>query len=164
MVHLAPHGRKLDHDLVMDLAAKPGLILLAGRYEGIDQRLLETRVDACLSIGDYVLSGGELAAMVLMDAVLRQLPGVLGDAQSADQDSFVNGLLDYPHYTRPEVYRGMRVPEVLLCGDHARIARWRLQQSLMRTAQLRPDLLAQRTLSAEEQSLLASGRQADKPV
>ena len=159
VIYLAPHGRILDHALVMELAGQPGFILLAGRYEGVDQRLLDAEVDQCVSIGDYVLSGGELPAMVLMDAVLRQLPGVLGDAQSADQDSFVNGLLDYPHYTRPEVYRGVAVPDVLLSGDHARIARWRQQQALWRTARLRPDLLAARGLDATEQQLLAQAGQ-----
>jgi tRNA (guanine37-N1)-methyltransferase len=162
VLYLAPHGRRLDHDMVMMLAARPGLILLAGRYEGIDQRLLDQRVHECVSIGDYVLSGGELAAMVLMDAVLRQLPGTLGDAQSAGQDSFVDGLLDYPHYTRPEIYRGLSVPGVLMSGDHARINQWRLQQSLLLTAQVRPDLLVQRGVSAEELALLAEGQRASK--
>jgi tRNA (guanine37-N1)-methyltransferase len=162
VLYLAPHGRRLNHEMVMALAARPGLILLTGRYEGIDQRLLDQQVHECVSIGDYVLSGGELAAMVLMDAVLRQLPGTLGDAQSAGQDSFVNGLLDYPHYTRPEVYREVSVPDVLMSGDHARINRWRLQQSLLLTAKMRPDLLAQRGMSTEEHALLAEGQRAEK--
>lgn len=163
VVYLSPQGRTLDHALVMELAARPGLIFLAGRYEGVDQRLLDKRVDEYISIGDYVLSGGELAAMVVIDAVVRQLPGVLGDADSAAQDSFVNGLLDFPHYTRPEVYRGIPVPPVLMGGNHARIQRWRLQQSLLATQRSRPDLLAKRGMSAAEIDLLASGEQENKP-
>ena len=147
----------------MELAARPGLVFLAGRYEGVDQRLLDRRIDEYISIGDYVLSGGELATMVVIDAILRQLPGALGDADSAVQDSFVNGLLDYPHYTRPEVYRGVPVPAVLMGGNHAKIQRWRLQQSLLATQRLRPDLLAKREMSAAEIDLLASGRQENKP-
>lgn len=159
VVCLSPHGDPLNHALVMEFASQPGLILLAGRYEGIDQRLLDAEVDRSVSIGDYVLSGGEFPAMVLMDAVLRQLPGVLGDAQSADQDSFVDGLLDCPHYTRPEVHHGVPVPEVLLSGDHARIARWRKQQALWQTARWRPDLLAARGMDVAEQELLAQAEQ-----
>ncbi len=155
VVYLAPHGRRLDHELVMQLLARPGLIFLAGRYEGIDQRVLDAEVDATVSIGDYVLSGGELPVMVVIDALLRQLPGALGDSDSAEQDSFVNGLLDYPHYTRPEHWRGQSVPAVLLGGDHARIQRWRLQQSLVRTQNLRPDLLAARGMSLLESDVLA---------
>ena len=162
-VYLSPQGRTLDHALVMELAARPGLVFLAGRYEGVDQRLLDRRIDEYISIGDYVLSGGELATMVVIDAILRQLPGALGDADSAVQDSFVNGLLDYPHYTRPEVYRGVPVPAVLMGGNHAKIQRWRLQQSLLATQRLRPDLLAKREMSAAEIDLLASGRQENKP-
>ena len=162
VVYLSPQGRTLDHALVMELVARPGLVLLAGRYEGVDQRLLDQRVDEMISIGDYVLSGGELAAMVVIDAMVRQLPGVLGDAESAEQDSFVNGLLDYPHYTRPEVYCGVAVPAVLMGGNHARIQRWRLQQSLWLTWQLRPDLLAKRGMSAVEQDLLAACQQENK--
>ena len=131
-----------------------GLILLCGRYEGIDERLIERCVDEEISIGDFVLSGGELPAMALIDAVVRQLPGVLNDAASAVEDSFVAGLLDCPHYTRPEVYEDQSVPEVLLSGDHKKIRRWRLKQSLLRTWKRRPDLLAHRTLSAEETQLL----------
>ncbi len=163
VVYLSPQGRTLDHALVMELAARPGLVLLAGRYEGVDQRLLDQRVDEYISIGDYVLSGGELAAMVVIDAIVRQLPGVLGDADSAVQDSFVNGLLDYPHYTRPEVYRGVAVPAVLIGGNHAKIQRWRLQQSLSATQHYRPDLLAKRGMSAAEIDLLASSEQENKP-
>jgi tRNA (guanine37-N1)-methyltransferase len=155
VVYLSPQGAVLNHCKVMELAAQPGLILLAGRYEGIDERLISRQVDEEISIGDYVLSGGELAAMVLIDAVVRQLPGVLGDADSAEQDSFVNGLLDYPHYTRPEVYQGMRVPDVLLSGNHAQINRWRLKQALGRTWLRRPELLAARHLTTEESGLLA---------
>lgn len=159
VVYLSPQGRLLNHDLVMELAAQPGLVLLAGRYEGVDERLLHRQVDAEISIGDYVLSGGELAAMVLIDSVVRQLPGVLGDAESAVQDSFVSGLLDYPHYTRPEVCQGEAVPEVLLSGNHARIGRWRLKQALGRTWLRRPDLLQKRVLSEEEQRLLEEFKQ-----
>jgi tRNA (guanine37-N1)-methyltransferase len=132
-----------------------GMILLCGRYEGIDERLIERCVDEEISIGDFVLSGGEIPAMALIDAVVRQLPGVLNDAQSAVEDSFVSGLLDCPHYTRPEEYEGARVPEVLLSGHHEAIRRWRLKQSLGRTWQRRPELLAGRKLSKEETQLLA---------
>lgn len=163
VVYVAPHGRQLNHALVMELVARPGVILLSGRYEGVDQRLLHRAVDECISIGDYVLSGGELAAMVIIDALLRQLPGALGAAQSAEQDSFVNGLLDYPHYTRPEIWQGEHVPEVLLSGDHAKIERWRLQQSLRLTAYNRPDLLAKRGMNPQELALLAEAQQANTP-
>jgi tRNA (guanine37-N1)-methyltransferase len=155
VVHLSPQGRVLTHAVVMELKARPGLVLVAGRYEGVDERAVERVVDDEVSIGDYVLSGGELAAMVLIDAIARQLPGALGDGQSAAQDSFVNGLLDCPHYTRPEVHAGVPVPAVLLSGNHADIARWRLKQSLGRTWRRRPALLQERKLSADEQKLLA---------
>lgn len=155
VVYLSPQGRRLDHGQVMDWIGEPGLVLLAGRYEGIDERLLAREVDAEVSLGDYVLSGGELPALVLIDALVRQLPGVLNDAESAVQDSFVAGLLDHPHYTRPEVYRGDSVPAVLLSGHHAEIRRWRLKQALGRTWRRRPDLLAARALGKEEQLLLA---------
>lgn len=155
VVYLSPQGRMLNHDVVMELAQEPGLIFLAGRYEGIDERLLQSQVDEEISIGDYVLSGGELAAMVVIDAIVRHLPGALGDADSATQDSFVNGLLDYPHYTRPEVYKGEAVPPVLMSGNHAHIDRWRLKQALGRTWRRRPDLLAARPLTKEESGLLA---------
>jgi tRNA (guanine37-N1)-methyltransferase len=135
------------------------LIVLCGRYEGVDERLIERQVDEEVSIGDYVLSGGELPAMVLMDAVIRLLPGVLNDAQSAYEDSFVNGLLDCPHYTRPEDYQGMRVPDVLMSGNHALIAKWRLKQALGRTWQRRPELLQGRTLTKQESRLLAEYQQ-----
>ena len=154
VVHLSPQGRPLSHSKVMELSALQGLVLLAGRYEGVDERLIARSVDEEISIGDYVLSGGELAAMVVMDAIVRQLPGALGDAESASQDSFVSGLLDCPHYTRPEVYEGGAVPPVLMSGNHAEIARWRLKQALGRTWQRRPDLLDRRTLSADEKALL----------
>ncbi|MBI2509911.1 MAG: tRNA (guanosine(37)-N1)-methyltransferase TrmD, partial [Betaproteobacteria bacterium] len=140
--------------LVMELAALPGLTLLAGRYEGVDERLIARVVDEEISIGDYVLSGGELAAMVVMDAIVRQLPGALGDADSAGQDSFAGGLLDCPHYTRPEAYEGAAVPPVLLSGNHAEISRWRLKQALGRTWQRRPELLEQRALTDDERKLL----------
>lgn len=158
VVYLSPQGSLLTHKWVKARADQPeqGLILLAGRYEGIDERLIRQYVDEEISIGDYVLSGGELAAMVLVDSVVRQLPDVLGDAQSAEQDSFVQGLLDCPHYTRPEVFNGEAVPPVLLSGHHAQITRWRLQQSLGRTWLRRPDLLAKRDLTKEESGLLAA--------
>lgn len=152
--YLSPQGRRLDHAAVAELGRRDGLILLAGRYEGIDERIIETAVDEEWSIGDYVLAGGELPAMVLIDAVARRIPGALGDEDSAEQDSFVDGLLDCPHYTRPEIYGGRRVPEVLLSGDHARIARWRRKQALGRTWLRRPDLLAVRALSDDERVLL----------
>lgn len=154
VVYLTPQGRPLNHRKVMEWSGLQGLVLLAGRYEGVDERLLARGVDEEISIGDYVLSGGELAAMVVIDALVRQMPGALGDAESASQDSFANGLLDCPHYTRPEVYAGEGVPPVLLSGNHADIARWRLKQSLGRTWERRPDLLAQRTMSELERRLL----------
>jgi len=158
VIYLSPQGKLLKHEKVMSLAAEQGIVLLAGRYEGVDERLIQRQIDEEISIGDFVMSGGEIAAMALMDAVIRQLPGVLGDAESAVQDSFVSGLLDCPHYTRPEVYDGAAVPPVLMSGNHADIARWRLKQSLGRTQQRRPDLLAererQRGISADERALL----------
>lgn len=151
---LGPAGRRFDQREALRLATLPGLVLVAGRYEGIDERVLETLVDEELSLGDYVLSGGELAALVVLDAVARLLPGVLGDAASAGQDSFSDGLLDWPHYTRPVEWEGRRVPDVLQGGDHAAIERWRLKQSLGRTWQRRPDLVRLRGLSREERRLL----------
>jgi tRNA (guanine37-N1)-methyltransferase len=159
VVHLTPQGRLLNHEVVMRLAAERGLVLVAGRYEGIDERVIAREADEEISIGDYVLSGGELAAMVLLDCVVRQLPGALGDAESAGQDSFVNGLLDCPHYTRPESYEGLAVPAVLLSGNHAEIGRWRLKQALGRTWQRRPDLLERRALSDSECKLLEEFKQ-----
>lgn len=141
VIYLSPQGKPLTHVLVKSLQREAGLILLCGRYEAVDQRLLERCVDDEISLGDFVLSGGELAAMALMDAILRQLPGVLNDDASAVEDSFVNGLLDCPHYTRPENYAGMAVPKVLLGGNHADINKWRRQQMLAATAKKRPDLL-----------------------
>ena len=157
VIHLSPRGTSLTHEKVMQLSQQQGLILLASRYEGVDERLLEALVDEEISIGDYVLSGGELPAMALIDAVVRQLPGALGDANSAIEDSFVNGLLDCPHYTRPEVYEEKSVPEVLLSGNHAKIREWRLKQSLLLTRAKRPDLLAARPLTKEEARLLQEG-------
>jgi tRNA (guanine37-N1)-methyltransferase len=154
VLYLSPQGKRLDQAAVRRMAAEPGLVLLAGRYEGVDERLIDTDVDEEWSIGDYVLSGGELPAMVLMDAVIRLLPGVLGHADSAEQDSYVDGLLDYPHYTRPEEIGGRAVPEVLKSGNHELIRRWRLQQALGRTWLRRPELLEGRRLSSEEQQLL----------
>ncbi|MEN8174816.1 MAG: tRNA (guanosine(37)-N1)-methyltransferase TrmD [Pseudomonadota bacterium] len=151
---LSPQGRRFDQAGARALAERDGVILVAGRYEGVDERLIEACVDEEWSIGDYVLSGGELPAMVVMDAVIRLLPGVLGHQDSASEDSYMQGLLDCPHYTRPEVAQGRRVPEVLLSGDHAAIRRWRLQQSLGRTWLRRPELLERRELSDEEQQLL----------
>ena len=151
VIYLSPQGTPLTHERVMQLAEEQGLILLCGRYEGVDERLIERCVDEEISIGDFVLSGGELPAMVLMDAVIRQLPGVLNDASSAVEDSFVSGLLDCPHYTRPEVYEDMPVPEALLSGNHERIRQWRLKQSMQRTRARRPELfdnwMAQSALS-----------------
>ena len=157
-LHLTPQGRVLDHRLVKELAGERGIVMLAGRYEGVDERVVERAVDDEVSIGDYVLSGGELAAMVVIDCIVRQLPGALNDAESASQDSFVNGLLDHPHYTRPEVYEGWGVPPVLVSGNHADIARWRLKQALGRTWLRRPDLLAKRALSDDESRLLEEFR------
>jgi len=154
VLYLSPQGRRLDQDAVREMAAESGLVLLAGRYEGIDERLIEAYVDEEWSIGDYVLSGGELPAMVLMDAVIRLLPGVLGHADSAQQDSYADGLLDCPHYTRPEEIEGRTVPAVLLSGNHESIRRWRLQQALGRTWLRRPDLLEGRELGSEERFLL----------
>ncbi|CAZ87968.1 tRNA (guanine-1-)-methyltransferase [Thiomonas arsenitoxydans] len=139
----SPTGRRIDQRLVENLAQSDGVTLLCARYEGVDQRLIDRRVDAEISLGDFVLSGGEIPALALLDAVCRLLPGVLGSADSAQQDSFSNGLLDCPHYTRPEHYQGHGVPEALLSGDHARIAQWRREQSLRLTLQRRPDLIAQ---------------------
>jgi tRNA (guanine37-N1)-methyltransferase len=165
VIHLSPQGRPLTHAIVKELLARnEGLILLASRYEGVDERLLRQQVDEELSIGDYVLSGGELAAMVLIDSLVRQLPGVLGDAESAEQDSFVSGLLDCPHYTRPEVYEGEEVPAVLMSGHHAEIEKWRLKQALGRTWQRRPDLLAHRQLTKQEARLLAEYQQEQASV
>ena len=154
VIYLSPQGQALTQQAVKQLAQRPGLILIAGRYEGIDERIIETEVDEEWSIGDYVLSGGELPALVLIDAVARMIPGVLGDEDSAAQDSFMEGLLDCPHYTRPEEIDGLRVPEVLLGGNHRAIEQWRLKQALGRTWLRRPELLNELTLSTEQQQLL----------
>lgn len=154
VIYLSPQGTPLTHKKAAELANEPNLILLCGRYEGIDERLLQSSVDEEISIGDFVVSGGELPAMILMDAVLRLVPGVLGDMQSAEQDSFSDGLLDCPHYTKPLEFQGMCVPEILRSGNHALIAEWRLKQSLQRTLARRPDLLAQRRLIPQESRLL----------
>jgi tRNA (guanine37-N1)-methyltransferase len=159
VIYLSPQGEPLRHARVAQLAAEKGLVLLAGRYEGIDERVVERMVDLELAIGDFVVSGGELPALLLIEAIVRQLPGALNDAQSSVQESFVDGLLDCPHYTRPEAYEGHAVPAVLLSGDHARIARWRLKQALGRTWLRRPELLAARTLNTEEKKLLEEFKQ-----
>ena len=153
-VHLSPQGRKIDQDDVRRLARGVPLVMLCGRYEGIDERLLDAEVDEELSLGDYVLSGGELAAMVVIDAMTRLIPGTLGHEDSAGADSFSNGLLDCPHFTRPETVAERKVPEVLISGDHGAIRRWRLKQSLGRTWERRPDLLRGRGLEPEERALL----------
>lgn len=152
---LSPQGRLFDQAMAKKLAAYPHLILVAGHYEGVDERILELEIDEELSIGDYVLSGGEYAVMVVVDAITRLLPGALGNETSAEQDSLSQHLLEYPQYTRPAHYAGLSVPEVLLSGDHQAIARWRLKQSLGRTWLRRPDLLARRPLTEYEQALLA---------
>ncbi|WP_295871448.1 tRNA (guanosine(37)-N1)-methyltransferase TrmD [uncultured Zhongshania sp.] len=155
VIYLSPQGRPLDQQGLVELAQRPSLVLLAGRYEGVDERLIEAEVDEEWSIGDYVLSGGELAAMVMIDGLSRLLPGVLGHHLSAEQDSFAEGLLDCPHYTRPEHYRDRAVPDVLLSGNHEAIRRWRLKQSLGRTWLRRRDLLQRVELSSEQNTLLA---------
>ena len=154
VVCLSPQGKVFDQATARRFADLQGLILLAGRYEGIDERLIENEVDEELSLGDFVLSGGEIAAMAVVDAVVRLLPSVLGDDDSATQDSFMQGLLDHPHYTRPEVVAGQRVPAVLLSGDHARIARWRYKQALGRSYMRRPDLVKKLDLDREQRKLL----------
>jgi tRNA (guanine37-N1)-methyltransferase len=163
VVYLSPQGRKLDHRRVVEISREGSLTLLCGRYEGVDERLLARRVDEELSLGDFVLSGGEIAAMALIDACVRQLPGALGDEHSALEESFAAGLLDCPQYTRPEIWpqneRGLKVPEVLLSGHHEKIRRWRLKQALGRTWLRRPDLLQARGMSGEEQTLLAEFQQ-----
>jgi tRNA (guanine37-N1)-methyltransferase len=155
VIYLSPQGRTLTQARVSEIASGDGAVLLCGRYEGIDERLIARCVDEEISLGDFVLSGGELAAMALIDACVRQIPGALNDEASAVEESFVDGLLDCPHYTRPEMYEGTRVPDVLLSGNHAVIRRWRLKQALGRTWQRRPELIEQRSLSKEEATLLA---------
>ncbi|RZU47581.1 tRNA (guanine37-N(1)-) methyltransferase [Fluviicoccus keumensis] len=158
VIYLSPQGRRLDEPAVVELAENAAFILLCGRYEGVDERLIRRCVDQEWSIGDYVLSGGELPAMVLMDTVIRRIPGVLGHSQSAEQDSFVQGVLDCPHYTRPEIYEGEAVPSVLLSGDHAAIQRWRWRESLKRTLLRRPELLDDAPLNKEQRRILAELR------
>ncbi len=154
VICLSPQGRVFDQAAAQRFSGLEGVILLAGRYEGIDERLIDREVDEELSLGDFVLSGGEIAAMAVIDAVVRLLPGVLGDAESAQQDSFMQGLLDHPHYTRPESIDGQKVPAVLLSGDHERIARWRYKQALGRSYMRRPDMVKALELSNEQQKLL----------
>ena len=154
-VYLSAQGEPFGQALAQELARLPGLLLIAGRYEGVDERVIELGTDREVSVGDYVLSGGELPALTVIDAVARLLPGVLGDERSSVEESFAEGLLDWPHYTRPEVFEGAAVPSVLLSGDHADIRRWRLKQALARTAQRRPDLLRRAQLSVEAQRLLS---------
>ncbi|RUT66451.1 tRNA (guanosine(37)-N1)-methyltransferase TrmD [Morganella morganii] len=158
VIYLSPQGRKLDQQGVCELAANEKLILVCGRYEGADERVIQTEIDEEWSVGDYVLSGGELPAMVLIDAVSRFVPGVLGHQASAKEDSFADGLLDHPHYTRPEALDGMNVPPVLLSGNHAEIDRWRMKQSLGRTWLRRPELLESLALTDEQRMLLAEFR------
>ena len=153
-IYLSPQGKRLDQHVLREWAQCDGIILVAGRYEGVDERLMSLEIDEEWSLGDYVLSGGELAALVVVDGVSRLLPRALGDANSAQQDSFMDGLLDYPHYTRPAVFSGLRVPQTLLEGHHGEIRRWRLKQALGRTHIRRPDLLRIRGLNADERGLL----------
>ena len=155
VIYMSPQGRKLDQNGVRELAARKRIIMIAGRYEGIDERIVETEIDEEWSVGDYVMSGGELPAMTLIDTVSRFVPGTLGHKDSALEDSFADGLLDCPHYTRPELFEDRRVPDVLMSGNHGEIRRWRLQQALGRTWLRRPELLEQRQLSGEEEKLLA---------
>ena len=164
VIYLSPQGAPLTHAKAAELAQLSDLILLCGRYEGIDERLLQSSVDEEIGIGDFVVSGGELPAMMLMDAVLRLVPGVLGDVRSAEQDSFSDGLLDCPHYTRPTEFQGMAVPEVLRSGNHGLIAEWRLEQSLRRTLARRPDLLARRSLIPQEARLLQKIKQEQRDI
>jgi tRNA (guanine37-N1)-methyltransferase len=163
VVYLSPQGRVFDQAVAQRYATLPAVILLAGRYEGVDERLIESQVDEELSLGDFVLSGGEVAAMAVIDAVVRLLPGVLGDDESAAQDSFMEGLLDCPHYTRPEDIDGRNVPDVLLSGDHAEIARWRMKQALGRSFLRRPDLIEELDLNDEQQALLDEFLKEQRP-
>lgn len=153
-IYLSPQGKPLNQDMVNRLAKCEGMVLVCGRYEGIDERFIKRNIDMEISIADTVVSGGELPAMFLIDSIMRQLPGVLNDGESAVNDSFMNGLLDYPHYTTPRNYMGMEVPEVLLSGNHEQIKKWRLQMSLLRTSQQRPDLLKRQNLTKIESRLL----------
>ena len=165
VIYLSPQGKVFNQRAVAGLAPVDSLVLIAGRYEGVDERLIELEVDEEWSIGDYVLSGGELPAMVMIDALVRQIPGALGHSDSADQDSFAEGLLDCPHYTRPEVYEGRAVPEVLLSGNHEKIRQWRLRQAVERTLERRPDLLQDRSrLTGEQRKLIEELRERRHPV
>jgi tRNA (guanine37-N1)-methyltransferase len=155
VVYLSPQGKQFDQAAAANMAEQGAFIFVAGRYEGIDERIIEQEIDIEYSIGDYILSGGELAAMVMIDAITRHLPGAVGDAESVTQDSLTSGLLKYPQYTRPEHFEGASVPEVLLSGHHLDIHRWRLKTSLGKTWQKRPDLLSKKPLTPEEQALLA---------
>lgn len=154
VIYLSPQGQRLTQSMLSEASNLGQLILVAGRYEGVDERFIQLDCDEEWSLGDYVISGGELAALIVIDAITRLLPGVLGDGQSAQQDSHMHGLLDCPHFTRPEILQGLAVPEVLLSGNHAEIGRWRMKQSLGRTWQKRPDLLADKQLSVEQERLL----------
>jgi len=162
VIYLSPQGKALTHERVMELVQSGGAILLCGRYEGVDQRLIERCVDEEVSLGDFVLSGGEIAALAVIDATVRQLPGAMNDAASVAEESFAQGLFDCPHYTRPEEYAGMSVPEVLLSGNHEKIRRWRLKQALGRTWRRRPELIECRALTREEAALLEEYREEEQ--
>lgn len=162
MIYMSPQGQTLSESSVVDMTEYDGMIILCGRYEGIDERLLSQYVDMEISLGDYVLTGGELPAMVLMDSVIRRLPDIMGDDKSAEQDSFVDGLLDCPHYTKPHEFAGMAVPEVLLSGHHANIAKWRFSQQVERTQARRPDLWQVFTPTVEQAKWLKALAKADK--
>jgi tRNA (guanine37-N1)-methyltransferase len=164
VVLMSPQGERLGEKLVKELAAEPGLVVIAGRYEGVDERLVKRSVDREVSIGDYVTSGGELPAMVMIDCIVRRLPGALNDAESAAQDSFSAGLLDWPHYTRPEEWNQAKVPEVLMSGNHAAIARWRRKQALGRTWERRPDLVDEKSLAREDRQLLEEYRREQQAL
>lgn len=164
VIYLSPQGKKVDQKAIEEFSQQPGLTLICGRYEGIDERVIDAVVDEEWSLGDYILSGGELGAMVMIDAITRLLPDALGHSDSAEQDSFSDGLLDCPHYTRPEVFEGIEIPDVLKSGDHKRIATWRKKQALGRTWQRRPDLLEKRILDEEEQKLLQQYKQEHKDI
>lgn len=162
VILLTPQGRVFNQSIAQELSRHERIVLLCGRYEGVDERIRQYLVSDEISIGDYVLTGGELPAMILVDAVSRLLPGVLGDPDGAEDDSHASGLLEYPHYTRPPEFRGWRVPEILLSGDHAKIARWRREQSLLRTCQRRPDLLAAAQVDEKERQFLKSLEQDEQ--
>lgn len=161
-VYLSPQGYKVDQQMVNKLSLEDGIVFVCGRYEGVDERFIERNIDLEISLGDFVVSGGEIPAMLLMDAIIRQLPGSLNDEESAKEESFMKGLLDFPHYTHPRVYEGIEVPEVLLTGNHKQIERWRLQMSLWRTLQRRPDLLEKRNLTKIESGLLDELKKLNK--